>query len=162
MSNQNLQSNESNKSNQAIEEYKEKINKILSELNDPNLFSSLESKIKSEMTSEDLTDKKLNVFLSLLGKKLSQLKDKSNGIKIIKSIANSLKEIDSYLSKILTIIQTTIINEDRDFHMVIAQTFGDIVIISKSITMEKNKVYEILQGFCFYNIRLDIKKEYVK
>jgi len=156
MSNQNLPIAEGDKINhKEIEDYKDRINKMLSDLNDPNTFKSIEEKIKLEVTDTTLTDKKLNVFLSILGKKLSQLKDKTNGIKIIKTVAVSLKQIDVYLSKLLTIIQTIITEENRDFYMLLASTFGDIVSITKNIVLEKSMVYEILQGFCFYNIRRD-------
>ena len=71
-----------------------------------------------------------------------------------------------YLSPVLNILQLVIKEPNSDLFPTIANIYAEIVqnvmptdisASTRKLNMEENKAYEILQGFCIYNIKYDDK-----
>jgi hypothetical protein len=87
--------------------------------------------------------------------------EKKESIKLLSSITYSLKDVSPYLSRVLTIIQSNINDENVSIFTIISNTFGDIVekslIKYEKSSKTKKTVYELLQGFCIYNMKQENK-----
>jgi hypothetical protein len=84
--------------------------------------------------------------------------EKKDSIKLLSSVCSAIKDISSYLSRILTIIQTNIIEENSPIFQTISLTFGEIVDYTTNKSEEKSNLnYELLQGFCIYNMKIEKK-----
>lgn len=116
--------------------------------------------IKRLIEEEEKNENKINYILSGISEYInSSLKsDKKESIKLVSRACSAFKDASAYLSRLLTIIQTNITDENSAIFTVIATTFGEIVDLSMNNTEEQVKVnYELLQGFCIYNMKMEKK-----
>ena len=69
-----------------------------------------------------------------------------------------------YLSQVLNIIQIIITDQNKDLFPLISNIYAEIVqnvmptdisASTRKLNMEEKKAYEILQGFCIYNMKCD-------
>lgn len=135
---------------QGNEHFKKLISKYLSQ--NTLIFSiinSLEEKI-TKSTSFDIT-----IYINLLSYFFEQ-----------NSYKSSLHIYLPYLNPILSIIQSLIIEKNINFLNKIPELFtkivhnltpDDINASNKLLTEEEKKIYEILQNFCFYNLKFSEK-----
>ena len=81
-----------------------------------------------------------------------------------KSTPNHLKLYYPYLSPILSILQTEIIDSNSEIFTEISETYGEIVrslmpndinATNKELDFEEKEIYEILQSFCIINITME-------
>ena len=81
-----------------------------------------------------------------------------------KSTPNHLKQYYPYLSPILSILQTEIIDSNSEIFTEISETYGEIVrslmpndinATNKELDFEEKQIYEALQSFCIINIKME-------
>ena len=125
--------------------------------------------IKAQISNENY----LLLILAIINDKLVK-EDKNNRKEIIKLLPfftqsfNDISAISiSFLSKVLTVIQTQISQELSFLYGLISACFSEIIeslflkdenIINKVDTDPNiNNIYELMQGFCIYNIKQEDK-----
>lgn len=122
-----------------------------------------------KLVNESPNDNKMSVILQCISEHINSLKrnEKKESIKLLSVIcaATKSKNIHPFLSRILTILQMNILDENASIFTIIATTYGEIVekcllAIDTDISEQPNenkKTYELLQGFCIYNMKQEIK-----
>jgi hypothetical protein len=97
-------------------------------------------------------------ILTSIAENLSSLQktDKKETLKLLPLICNTLESVSPFLSRILTIIQGNISDENCSIFQILASVYGEIVDATLKDNPSKT-MYELLQGFCIYNIKQEIK-----
>ena len=81
-----------------------------------------------------------------------------------KSTPNHLKQYYPYLSPILSILHTEIVDSNSEIFTEISETYGEIVrslmpndinATNKELDFEEKQIYEALQSFCIINIKME-------
>ena len=120
--------------------------------------------IKKLIEEEEKNENKINFILNAISEHINSLQksDKKESIKLVSTACSAFKDASAYLSRLLTIIQTNITDEYSTIFNVIATTFGEIVDSSMNNTEDQVKVnYELLQGFCIYNMKMEKKSNQI-
>jgi hypothetical protein len=129
--------------------------------------------LRNAIIKEQSSEKKINHILIMISENIHSLKvdDKKESIKILSFVSQTLQTNEKFISKILTILQTIITEENSKYFNVISDTYGIKIlkigeIIENSWNMDledekKRKIYELLQGFCIYNLKLETKSNQI-
>jgi hypothetical protein len=100
----------------------------------------------------------------LLSENLNSLKkvEKKDSIKLLPSICKGFNEVSPFLSRILTILQCNIADENGAIFPTISTSFGELVENSIKGPLEDNKTkYELFQGFCIYNMKQEVRSNQI-
>ena len=136
---------------QGNELFKKIINKYISQ---NTLIFSIINSLEEKIMNSSLSD--INIYTNLLSL-LFEVNSYNN---------NSLQIYLPYLNPVLSIIQSLITEKNTNFLNKIPEIFtkiihnltpDDINASNKLLTNEEKKIYEILQNFCFYNLKFSEK-----
>jgi hypothetical protein len=110
--------------------------------------------IKKLIQDSKESEGKITFILSSISENLTTLQknEKKETLKLLPIICKALDDLP-FLSRILTIIQSVISDENSSLYNLIASIFGEIV----EIINDNRTQYELLQGFCIYNMKQEIK-----
>lgn len=126
-----------------------------------NVGHDIFKKLVNESSQNEM---KMNIILSSISEQINSLKkaDKKESLKLLSLLCSSAKNIYPYLSRVLTIMQMNIAEENSSIFTVIASTYGEItehslLAIDNETSKENKTTYELLQGFCIYNMKQESK-----
>ena len=83
--------------------------------------------IKTVTLNEQSSEQKINLLLIMISENIQILKidDKRESIKILALVCETLQKNEKYISKLLTILQTIITEENSKYFKTISETFGN-------------------------------------
>lgn len=147
------------------------LNKIYSSNSLPIGTENLKKLISANY--ENYNEKNLLLILGLINNKIiqEQRNDKKEFIKLLSILISSAKEISeintTFLSKVLTVLQSNINLSNQNLFSIIVTTFSDIldflflkdddILLKSEYNNQIIKIYELTQGFCIYNIKQNDK-----
>ena len=106
-------------------------------------------------------ENKFNFILSVIEENIKQNIHIKEQIRILPMLIESSTRICLNLSRILGLLNQTIIEENNKFSSNVADSFGCIVLNCWKQTIiseeDKREAYENLQNFCFNNLKQDYK-----
>jgi hypothetical protein len=114
--------------------------------------------IRKIMEESKNNEYKITFILSSMAENLSTLQkqEKKETLKLLPLICNTLSTVSPYLSRILTILQSNISDENAPIFQLISSIYGEIVECTLNNSNNRT-LYELLQGFCIYNMKQDTK-----
>ena len=127
--------------------------------------------IKNLIVENAESERKITLILLIISENIKNIKDedKIESIRILYLVFESLKKIEKYMSKILTIFQILINEENSKYLSIITEImcnyfFDEGDIITKIFLNPNNEnsdsskiIFDLLLGFCIYNIKQDNK-----
>ncbi len=155
------------------DELKDYVLNNMFKLQSPNYLPTAIENIKKVISSNIMNESALLLILALINDRLikEEKQNKKDLLKLLPLFAMCSNDFSvlssSFISKILTVVQSQIRLEQNSLFGIISAVYSEIVeslflkdaTLIQRVTVDKsiNDMYELVQGFCIYNIKQEEK-----